>query len=885
MRTEPIATYRVQLNPDFGFDNVTALVPYLKALGISHVYTSPYLQAAEGSTHGYDVVDATQVNRQLGGTERHARMCETIQREGLSHMIDVVPNHMAIPGEQNPWWWDVLENGPSSFYAIYFDVDWENSEERWQNRILLPVLGDHYGRILEAGEIHLTHNNARFALHYFDHVFPVDPSSLASLLQNAAEACGSESLGFLAESYKRMPRPTVTGDAEVEKRHRDKSVLYQFLSRLCQNDPSVRDAVDAEVARLNQDVDALDTFIAQQNYRLAFWRTASRDLGYRRFFDITDLVGLRTEVYRVFADTHALPISWVKKGWVQGLRIDHPDGLRDPHEYFERLRQACPDTWIVVEKILEPGERLRTEWPVEGTTGYEFLNLTGGLFVNPQSEQSFNETYAEFVSVVPEFKSLVHDCKQLILTESLQSELNRLSTLFIEICERHRRHRDYTRHDLHESLLAAAACFPVYRSYVAEQAGLLHPQDKAYIDHAIDCAKEYREDLDAELFEFLRLLLQRQIDGKLEAEMALRFQQLTGPAMAKGVEDTTFYRFNRLMALNEVGGDPGEFGVAPKKFHQACANTQMNFPHTLLASTTHDTKRSEDVRARLAALTEFPEQWRQAVLQWSQHNAQYRGEHGPDGNAQYLIYQTLVGAWPISLERMQAYVEKAAREAKEHTSWTQQNADYEESLQQFLRNIFSDKVFCDEVEAFVARIKLAGYVNSLAQTLIKLTAPGVPDIYQGTELWDFSLVDPDNRRPVDFTLRKKLLEQLSNMSIDEILLCMDEGLPKLWLVQQVLQLRGQHPEFFGEKGDYSPLPINGRSADRVLAYSRDAGVAVLVPRLSAELNGDWGDTRVQLPSGEWHNVLTGQTFASEAVSVQALFDAFPVALLIRKDLL
>lgn len=885
MQTDPVATYRLQLNPDFGFDDVTALVPYLKALGVSHVYTSPYLQAAEGSTHGYDVVDSTRVNRELGGAQKHAHMCETIQHEGLSHMIDVVPNHMAIPGEQNPWWWDVLENGPSSLYAMYFDVDWETSEERWQNRILLPVLGDHYGRILEAGEIVLTHDGARFVLHYYDHVFPIDPSSLAELLQNAAEACGSTSLGFLAESYKRMPRPTVTGDEAVEKRHRDKEVLFQFLSRLCETDQGVRDAVDAEVARINEDVDALDALIDQQNYRLAFWRTASRDLGYRRFFDITDLAGLRIELYRVFADTHALPIEWVKKGWVQGLRIDHPDGLRDPHEYFRRLRQSCPNAWIVVEKILEPGERLRTEWPVEGTTGYEFLNLMGGLFVDPASEQIFNETYAEFVGDVLDFKALVHDCKQLILTESLQSELNRLSTLFTEICERHRRHRDYTRHDLHEALLATAACFPVYRSYVTAGTGPIHPQDEIYIDEAIECAKAHREDLDAELFEFLRGLLLRQIDGELEAEMALRFQQLSGPAMAKGVEDTAFYRFNRLVLLNEVGGDPGEFGVEPKKFHQACANTQMHFPHTLLCSTTHDTKRSEDVRARLAALTEFPQQWQQTVLQWSQRNAQYVDEYGPDKNAQYLIYQTLVGAWPISLERMQGYMEKATREAKEHTSWTQQNEQYESSVQRFLQCILEDEQFCSEVNAFVEQIKRPGFINSLAQTMIKLTAPGVPDVYQGTDLWDFSLVDPDNRRPVDFALRQSLLQQLEGMTPNDIVQRMDEGLPKLWLVQQVLEVRNRYPALFGEKGDYSPLQTSGRWAQRVMAYSRGGAVAVVVPRLSAELNGDWGDTHIHLPAGEWHNALTGESFGSAPADVQALFASFPVALLIRKDLL
>lgn len=880
MRINPVATYRLQLTPDFGFDRVIDLVPYLKALGISHVYTSPYLQAAEGSTHGYDVVDSTRVNRELGGAQLHQQMCETIQAAGLSHLIDVVPNHMAIPGQQNPWWWDVLESGPSSLYASYFDVDWETSEDRWQNRILLPVLGDHYGRILEAGEIVLTHDNAHFALHYFDHMFPVDPSSLASLLGHAAEECGSECLGFLAESYRRMPRPTVTSDEAVEKRHRDKNVLYEFLSDLCTRDTAVKNAIDAEVARLNQDVDALDAFIEQQNYRLAFWRTASRDLGYRRFFDITDLAGLRIEAYRVFADTHALPIEWVKKGWVQGLRIDHPDGLRNPQEYFQRLREQCPQAWILVEKILEPGEQLRKEWPVQGTTGYEFANVLGGLFVDPDCEKAFTDLYAEQVGEVPEFHELVHECKQLILTESLQSELNRLSTLFIEICERHRRHRDYTRHDLHQTLLATAACFPVYRSYVtADQT--VHQQDKMFVDQAIACAKAHREDLDPELFEFLRSLLLRQIDGKLESELALRFQQLTGPAMAKGVEDTAFYRFNRLVALNEVGGDPGEFGVTPKQFHHTCAKTQTDFPHTLLASTTHDTKRSEDVRARLAALTEFPQQWQQAVRRWSKKNARHVTAEGPDKNAEYLIYQTLVGAWPISLERMQAYMEKASREAKEHTSWTQQDPEYEAAVHTFLQKLLDDEDFCRELDEFAAQIKPAGFINSLAQTLVKLTAPGVPDVYQGTDLWDFSLVDPDNRRPVDFALRRHLLDQAEGLNVQQIMARIDEGLPKLWVVKQALNLRQGYPDAFA--GAYEPIHTRGRWADRAVGFIRGDMVAVIIPRLSAQLAGDWADTEVELPTGRWRNVFTERTFESELESAVDIFGGFPVALLIRED--
>ena len=891
MQINASATYRLQLHPNFGFEQAAALVDYLRELGVSHVYTSPYLQATEGSTHGYDVVDPTRVNWQLGGADKHALMCEAIQAAGLQHMIDVVPNHMAIAGQQNPWWWDVLENGPSSLYAMYFDVDWETSEERWQNRVLLPVLGDHYGRILESGEIVLQHENAHFSLHYHDHLFPVDPSSLAPLLTRAAEACGSETLGFLAESYRRMPRPSATGDAAVEKRHRDKAVLFQLLSHLCHSDLQICGAVDAEVKRLNKDIDGLDEFIDQQNYRLAFWRTASRDLGYRRFFDITDLAGLRIEAYRVFADTHALIAQWVDRGWVQALRIDHPDGLRDPLDYFKRLRHLCPQAWIVAEKILEPGERLRADWPIQGTTGYDFLNLTGGLFVEPANEAAFNHIYCEFLGVeqLVEFESLVHECKQTILTESLQSELNRLSNLFIDICERHRRHRDYTRHDLHEALLATAQFFPVYRSYATSADDRLSAEDKVYIQQAIAYALEHREDLDAELFHFLERILLRKITGKLETELALRFQQLTGPAMAKGVEDTAFYRFNRMLCLNEVGGNPAAFGVKVSDFHEACRLTQAQWPLTMLASTTHDTKRSEDVRARLAAISEFPESWATAVKDWSRLSQQYRSELGPDRNTEYLIYQTLVGAWPISQERMHTYMQKAMREAKEHSSWTQQNESYENAVQEFVAALLQDPIFCQSLSAFVDQIKMAGYKNALALTLIKLTAPGIPDIYQGTELWDFSLVDPDNRRPVEFSLRQQLIKTMQQLSVEEVLNEMEQGLPKLWLIQKVLRLRQQYSQWFSEQSSYCNIVCSGRWSDNVVAFSRAGNVVVVVPRLSNQVNADWQDTAINLPQGQWKNYFTQQSFGDSTKNtsplVQALLEHFPVALLVREECL
>jgi (1->4)-alpha-D-glucan 1-alpha-D-glucosylmutase len=883
MHPEPVATYRIQLRPGFGFNQAAEVVTYLADLGISHLYASPYLQAVAGSTHGYDVVDPTRVNEELGGAEAHARLCRALQTAGLGQMIDVVPNHMAIAGRQNPWWWDVLEDGPSSRYATYFDVDWEASEERWPNKVLLPVLGDHYGRILEAGELHLIHSRGVFTLHYQDHVFPVDPSSLEGLLGRAAEASGSELLGFIADSCNRLPRPTVTVRQAVERRHRDKAVLAKLLVRLCRENPDSVSAIDAEVARINADSDALDVFIDNQNYRLAFWRTAGRDLGYRRFFDINNLVGLRVEDEEVFRTTHALPIAWAQQGLVQGLRIDHPDGLRDPTQYFHRLREACPTAWIVAEKILGPGETVPADWPVAGTTGYDFLNMVGGLFVDPEGQGPLTQFYADFTGEPADFASLVRTCKRQILAELLGSEVNRLAALFVEVCERHRRYRDYTRHELQEALREVAACFLVYRTYVRAHEGAVSEADRRYIMETVDQAQVERPDLDPELFRFLGNLLLLRVSGSLEGELAMRFQQLTSAAMAKGLEDTAFYRFHRLVSLNEVGGDPSCFGISLERFHAWCADALVRSPRSLLATSTHDTKRSEDVRTRLALISEIPGPWSEAVLRWANRNGRYRRGDMPDRNIEYLLYQTVVGAWPIDAERMITYMEKAAREAKVHTSWTQQQETYEQALHGFVRAVMEDGEFCADLEDFVAPLVMPGRVNGLAQTLIKLTAPGVPDIYQGTELWDLSLVDPDNRRPVDFVLRRRLLEEIGELTPEDILARIDEGLPKLWVIRQALHLRRRRPELFGPEGSYGSLSAQGSKADHVVAFMRGEGAVSVVPRLIMRLNGGWADTVLELPEGQWHNLLAGDEWGGGAVGLKDLLGRFPVALLERKE--
>lgn len=878
MSDTPRATYRLQLQPAFGFDAAAELVDYLRELGVSHLYASPYLQAAAGSTHGYDVVDPSRPNEELGGAEGHERMCKAVLDAGLKQLLDIVPNHMAIVGRQNPWWWDVLENGPSSRYALYFDVDWETSEERWPNKVLLPVLGDHYGRVLERGEFQLQHQRAEFVLKYFDHEFPIDPSSLAALLGRAAEGTASELLAFLAESYARLPRPTVVAQNLVARRHRDKAILHTLLTRLCADEPGACAAVDREVARINSDVDALDELIEQQNYRLAFWRTASRDLGYRRFFDVTSLAGLRVENLEVFNSIHALPVEWVKRGWVHGLRVDHPDGLRDPAEYFRRLREACPGAWLLAEKIIEPGEVLPGDWPIAGTTGYDYLNIASGLLVHPEGGRDIVKFYSAFTGESDGYEDVVAESKRWVLRELLVSELNRLTNLFVAICERHRRHRDYTSFDLREALTETALAFPVYRSYVSATKQQVNDTDRQMVGAAIAKAKAARPDLDPELFEFLRCILLLEEAGSLEGELAMRFQQLTGPAMAKGVEDTAFYRYLPLTCLNEVGGDPGHMGVSLEHFHAAMAEAAVTRPEAMLSSTTHDTKRSEDVRARIAVLSEMPAEWQAAVLHFHELLA---GQGAPaiDVNTEYLIYQTLVGAYPISVERLHAYLEKACREAKRQTAWTAQDAQYEAAVKAFAERALGNREFIKVLTTLVNRIQRAAEINALSQTLIKLTAPGVPDIYQGNELWDYSLVDPDNRRPVDFEQRRALLAEINNLSVAQIVERSAEGLPKLWLTRTALKLREGRPESFSRGASYTPINAKGPHADSVVAYLRGADVAVVAQRFSCRRDFNFDDTTITLPPGEWRNLLDGGGTYLDEVPLARLLAHFPVALL------
>jgi (1->4)-alpha-D-glucan 1-alpha-D-glucosylmutase len=877
----PRATYRIQFRPEFGFDQAATVAGYLAELGVSHLYASPYLQAAPGSTHGYDVVDHSRVNAELGGPDAHQRMCAALGEAGLGQVLDIVPNHMAI-GQGNAWWWDVLENGPSSQYASHFDVDWDPPESKLRNMVLMPVLGDHYGRVLEAGEITLQRDGGAFTVNYYEHVLPVAPPSLDDVLAGPAAESGSAELESLANAFGRLPPSTATDRESVRERHRDKEVLRASLARLLEEEPEVAAAVDAEVARINADYDRLDALLQRQNFRLAYWRTAGRELDYRRFFDIHTLVALRTEDEAVFADTHELVIRWMHDGVIDGLRIDHPDGLRDPAGYLTRLcQEALPGGggWIVVEKILERGEHLPADWPVAGTTGYDFTNLVAGVLIDPAGEEALTAAYHAFTGAAPAWPDVVVEKKHLVMNTVLSAEISRLVPLLVEVCEQHRRYRDYTRFDLEDSLRELIAGFPVYRTYVVPGS----PASEADVHHvrlAVDSARTRRPDLDPELLDFLADVLLGRFDGPAETELWARVQQVTGPVMAKGVEDTAFYTYNRLVALNEVGGDPGSFGLPVKEFHAGNLERQRDWPASMLTTSTHDTKRSEDVRARIALLSEIPEDFAEAVAAWTAHNKRHRQDGLPDRNLEWLFYQTLVGAWPLPADRALAYLEKAAKEAKEHTSWVDPDPAYDAALTGFVEGTLNDPEFAAMVESFVQPLVRPGWVNSLAQLALKLTAPGVPDIYQGTETWDFSLVDPDNRRPVDFDQRRRLLDEAGRVTPEEAWARADEGLPKMLLTTRALHLRRRRREAFAT-GSYDPLDAQGPKAAHVVAYSRNGEVVTVTPRLILGLRDDWSDTTITLPEGEWADALGGDRSWSGSVRLAELLATFPVALLER----
>jgi (1->4)-alpha-D-glucan 1-alpha-D-glucosylmutase len=881
------ATYRVQLRREFGFVEASAQAGYLAALGVSHLYCSPYLQAAKGSTHGYDVIDPTLVSDELGGRDAHRRFTQELHDHDLTQLLDIVPNHMSVADRGNRWWWDVLADGMSSPYARFFDIDWEADEPRLRHRVLLPLLADQVGRVLEDGEISLVREAGELLVAYAEHRFPLSLESLAKLLAE----CVSAAVASWRERVGALP----AGDDAAARRARfdQRADVRRALADLL-TDEVLAAEVESTLAERSSDVAELDHLLNEQHYRLARWQTAIEEVNYRRFFDINTLVALRIEDPEVFAESTALIAELIRRGDADGVRVDHVDGLRRPLEYAARLRETMPaQTWLLAEKILARGEQ-PPPWALDGTSGYDFLALVNGLFVDPDGRVPLEALHTEFTGNRSDFLTCARDGKREVLQSSLLSDVERLTGLLATICDAYPAQRDHTHSELSEAIVELIVAMPVYRTYVDPSRGTASDVDAGIVRGAAAEALNGNPHLDGRLLDFIADLF---VFGEPEdvatsdtsamqatqRDFLFRLQQLCAAATAKGVEDTAFYRHLVLTSLNEVGDSPAHFGVTCTEFHEHNRHTQESRPYTLLATSTHDTKRSEDVRARINLLSESPDAWATAVRRWHALNDKHRQGEWPDRGMEYLLYQTLVGAWPLRAERVTDYMRKASREAKQHTSWLQPDDVYDGRLAAFITAVLADPWFVADLERFVATLAPHGSINSLSATLLKLTSPGVPDIYQGTELWDFSLVDPDNRRPVDYALRRRLLDEARARPLS---LTWSEdsttGTAKIGLIATTLALRSRRADAFDERGPYAPVWAQGEFADDVVAFTRGdpACVISLGQRRSLRRRGRWGTTLITLPEGRWENLCDGDGHSGE-VLVGELLHAFPVALLER----
>ncbi|HEV8584764.1 MAG TPA: malto-oligosyltrehalose synthase [Methylomirabilota bacterium] len=922
MMRVPRATYRLQLGPGLTFDDAAALVDYLDALGVSDAYTSPFLETATQGSHGYDVADHDRLREELGGEPAFQRFAAALRQRGMGLLVDVVPNHMGIAQNRNAKWLDVLENGPASPDAAYFDIDWKPVKTELADKVLLPILGDQYGVVLDRGDLKLVLEDGRFLVRYFETVLPIAPRAYARILGHRIEAFtggdGADALALksLITWFATLPPHTETDPERVAARRREKEAGREKLTALLAESPAVRAFVEENVKVFNATPDLLDALLADQAYRAAYWRVAGEEINYRRFFDINELAAIRMEDPAVFDASHRLLLRLVREGAVTGLRIDHPDGLYDPADYFRRLQQeAGGEIYVVAEKILAPGEQLPETWATAGTTGYEFLNLLNGIFVDRAHARAMEQNYARLIRHRPGFTEIVHDCKRLIMETSMASELHVLAHRLNRISERHRASRDFTLGALTRALREVIAAFPVYRTYVTGEG--VSDRDREYVRRAIATARRQVASADASIYDWLEqvLTLDAPPSGDEAArrerlEFVMRFQQITGPVTAKGFEDTALYRFNRLVSLNDVGGDPSRFGVTLAEFHAENAARVRRSPHALSATATHDTKRGEDVRARINVLSEIPDEWRRHVGLWQRLNRRHRtlvdGRAAPGANTEYLIYQTLVGAWPLDAPRLRDYLMKAVHEAKTHTSWINPDVRYDEAIAKFAEALLDparSQAFLDAFTPFQARVAHFGALNSLAQTLIKITAPGVPDFYQGTELWDLSLVDPDNRRPVDWALRRRLLGELERRLAAhgdrpgfafELFKAKEDGRVKLFLIREALGFRRARSALFAG-GDYRPLEARGPLAEHGCAFARvgEGGAALtVVPRLLARRGLEtpplgpeyWEDTTLAVPpdlGARFVNALTGERVEARdgALALGDVFAHFPVALL------
>jgi (1->4)-alpha-D-glucan 1-alpha-D-glucosylmutase len=901
----PTCTYRLQFNRWFTFAQAREIVPYLHALGVSDAYASPYFQAGAESLHGYDITDHNKLNAAVGSREEYDSWIAELRAHSMGQVLDFVPNHVGIAEPLNQWWMDVLENGPSSRFAPYFDIDWHPLKSDLRDKVLLPILSDQYGRVLERGELQAHFEEGTFYLRYGDRRLPIAPGTyryiLDIALQNLAEHKDEDfyaELQSILTALEYLPKRTETDPKRIAERIREKEIIKRRLERRCAEAPQVLQAIEKALARINgepgdpRSFDALDELLNAQSYRLAFWRVAAEEINYRRFFDVNDLAAIRVELPKVFDAVHRLLLELVNAGAVTGLRIDHPDGLYLPREYFEKIQQRCAKAlaialpqdgrtiYMVAEKILTGAETLRKDWLLHGTTGYDFANQVGQLLVDSSAETAITKTFHRFIGHSLHFGHLVYAKKLQVMKLALANDVDVLGNMVDRLSEQNRWYRDFTLEALARAVRETVACFPVYRTYLAPGRPVSE-EDRQVIERAVTAAKRRNPAIEESIFNFLRDVLVFRFPENLDAEaraahthFVLKFQQSTGPIMAKGLEDTVFYIYNRLAALNEVGGEPQQFGLSVEAFHERNLNRQHNWPDTLLATSTHDTKRSEDVRARMVAISEMPELWRRSLQRWRIANRRWKrtinDREAPDGNEEYLLYQTLLGTWPVQLSgvpeeaatteyigRIQAYMGKALHEAKLNTSWIQPNEEWDAAMHDFVRRILDSSPrnkFLPNFLSVVQEIARLGAINSLTQTLLKLTSPGVPDIYQGNETWDFSLVDPDNRRPVDYQQRREMLESLSASTPNELIQNWPDGRIKMFLTQRVLQLRREHVDLF-QRGEYLALAANGTFAECCVSFARRLGnqwIVVIAPRLSSRLGfppvGErWKDTALALP--------------------------------------
>ncbi len=998
LRRIPTATYRIQLNYLFRFSDAKSIVSYLHELGISDCYASPYFMAKKSSLHGYDILNHNQINPEIGTEKEYEEFVEELKKYGMGQILDIVPNHMDITEKENVWWMDVLENGQSSIYADFFDIDWKPVKDELENKVLLPILGDQYGRVLENQELNLRFEEGAFIVCYADKTFPVDPTSYPRILEFRIEDLEKEvekdhpnlqELLSIITALTHLPPHNEKNRPRMMERRREKEIIKKRLWNLYNDSEQIRSFIDENLAIFNGEkknppsFDHLDELLNRQVYRLSYWRVAMEEINYRRFFDINELAAIRMENPLVFNEAHQLTFKLIKEGKVTGLRVDHPDGLYNPMEYFYRLQKACfvqlclremekektrnretepsaPDSpslqerigtlydaalskdfssplrsffYIVGEKILTKGERMPDDWPVSGTVGYVFLNPVNGIFVVTENAKTFDRIYTRFINSKVDYQTLFYEKKKLIMLTAMSSETNTLGHDLNRISEKNRHTRDFTLNSLTTAIMETIACFPVYRTYV-NSCGVIE-RDQRYIEQAISRAKRKNPALNVTIFDFLEniLLLRypedfRETDKMEWLDFVMRFQQVCAPIMAKGLEDTLFYVYNRLASLNEVGGSPEKFGTTLEAFHGQNGERCKSWPYGLITTATHDTKRSEDVRARLNVLSEIPGEWNHHINRWSRINKGKKlmidSQAVPDRNEEYLLYQTLLGVWSLQpmeeddyeffKKRIKDYMLKAVREAKVNTSWISPNATYEEALLKFIDAILSHRQknpFLEDFYGLQKKVAYFGMIDSLSQTLLKMTSPGSPDFYQGTEIWDFSLVDPDNRRPVNFEIRKRMLEALKEkMALSgsnraglarDLMLEWKDGSIKLYVTFVSLNYRKENYKLFME-GAYTPLWGDGNLKDHVCAFSRQREgkvVLVIVPRFLAHLNQGtegnlfenqaWRDSWIvlteEIPGNNFHNIFTDERIeviersGKRVLALDRVFANFPVAML------